>query len=304
MVLMIRTKSGAWREAQVLPYPNEAQLQNLLYESPLLIPSSGPSDTTRMFISEAGLPGSGSTDLVGVSSNGNIYLVECKLATNPEIRRKVIGQILEYAAFLWGMSYSEFDGLFAKRSGKQLEQFFKDKCGEDWSSVTFQNTVSQNLKDGSFYLIIAVDRMNEQLEEVIGYLGRPGANVRLQAVELQLHAEGDTEILAPRLYGQFVSDFQGAVRGTRSWDYASFFEDARRKLNEEQLGALENLHRHFSDPQLAWLSWGRGATLGSFSVHVDRISKRSMITVTSDGKLVVNFGQLNETMPPLSFAIN
>jgi hypothetical protein len=68
----------------------------LLNDSPELIPTK-VEDQAAIFTREAGLPGSGSTDLVGVDAQGNILIVETKLARNGEIRRKVIGQVLEYA---------------------------------------------------------------------------------------------------------------------------------------------------------------------------------------------------------------
>jgi hypothetical protein len=48
-----------------------------------------------VFIREAGLPGSGYTDLLGVDERGNILVVETKHARNDEVRRKVIGQVLD-----------------------------------------------------------------------------------------------------------------------------------------------------------------------------------------------------------------
>jgi hypothetical protein len=83
----------------------------MLYQSPELIPLRAGENAPRVFVRESGLPGSGSTDLLDVDSDGNIYVVECKLASNSEIRRKVIGQVLEYAAFLWNMQYEDFDQL-------------------------------------------------------------------------------------------------------------------------------------------------------------------------------------------------
>ena len=50
----------------------------MLYDSPELIPIKN-DDEAGVFIRETGLPGSGSTDLLGVE----------------EARRKVLGQILE-----------------------------------------------------------------------------------------------------------------------------------------------------------------------------------------------------------------
>jgi len=52
----------------------------------------------RVWVREAHLPGSGLTDLIGLDEDGNISIIETKLASSQEIKRKVIGQILEYAA--------------------------------------------------------------------------------------------------------------------------------------------------------------------------------------------------------------
>lgn len=60
-----------------------------------------------MAVTRARVPGSGFTDLLAFTADGDIVRVECKLEANTEIKRKVIGQILEYAAFLWQMSYEE-----------------------------------------------------------------------------------------------------------------------------------------------------------------------------------------------------
>jgi len=42
----------------------------------------------------------GYVDLLGVTPDGDITLIESKLKANPEIRRHVVGQILAYAATL------------------------------------------------------------------------------------------------------------------------------------------------------------------------------------------------------------
>jgi len=45
----------------------------------------------KLMLKEVGLPGAGSTDLVGIDVKGNIYIIETKLAKNPEAKRQVIG---------------------------------------------------------------------------------------------------------------------------------------------------------------------------------------------------------------------
>jgi hypothetical protein len=105
---------------------HEAQLQKLLYHSPEFNPTK-TEDQAAVFTREAGLPGSGFTDLVGVDAQGSILIVETKLARNGEIRRKVIGQVLEYAAYLWGMSFDDLDRFFLIRKRKSLLELLCEK---------------------------------------------------------------------------------------------------------------------------------------------------------------------------------
>jgi hypothetical protein len=207
MPILFRTNStGSWQPAEEVPFSLEDELKMLLYDSPELIPVHGGEAVARAFIHEAGLPGSGRTDLVGVDENGNIYIVECKLARNDEIRRKVIGQVLEYAAYLWEWPFDRFDGLFLNRAKKSLEQLFSEKkVGEGWTYEGFRQATDRSLKSGSFRLLIAVDKMNPELERTIGYSNRAGASIRLQAIEMSLYGRDGLQILVPELHGQAPS---------------------------------------------------------------------------------------------------
>jgi hypothetical protein len=202
MPILFRTKGkSSWESAGGLPYVIEGQMQGMLYESPSLIPVSGGEKLARAFIREAGLPGSGRTDLVGVDETGNVYIVECKLATNDEIRRKVIGQVFEYAAYLWEWSFEQFDELFQIRENKSLRQLFADKeTSEDWAYDEFRETIAKNLKMGSFHLLIAVDKIVPELKRTIEYSNRPGSGAQLQVIELSLYGKDELEILVPELY--------------------------------------------------------------------------------------------------------
>src|SRR5207302_5778340 len=109
---------------------------------------------------------SGFTDLVGVDAQGGMLVVETKLARNGEIRRKVIGQVLEYAAYLWGMSFDDFDALFLNRENKSLlELLWQKDATIDKDQV--RQAVGENLASGKFQLIIAVDAINPELEKII-----------------------------------------------------------------------------------------------------------------------------------------
>ena len=66
------------------------------------------------------ISGTGKADVVIVDASGDITVVECKLAANPEIRRRVVGQLLAYASAIWQMSFEEFDDAFATQPGKEV----------------------------------------------------------------------------------------------------------------------------------------------------------------------------------------
>jgi hypothetical protein len=130
MNLLVRSKEegDAWLPVTQGAYDNEDHLQRILLESPFLIPTQdlgGGQEALHLVVREVGLVGSGKTDLVGLDVKGNITIIETKLIKSPEIKRTVIGQILEYAAFLCGKSYEEFDTLIWNRRRKHITEFFE-----------------------------------------------------------------------------------------------------------------------------------------------------------------------------------
>ncbi len=70
MSILVKSAGEKWAKASEEVFSNEVELQELLYASPELIEreDEGPVVFTR----ESSLPGSGSTDLIGVASNGDI----------------------------------------------------------------------------------------------------------------------------------------------------------------------------------------------------------------------------------------
>src|SRR5208337_3684526 len=124
-ILIKDTKTGKWIEVESVNYKVESDLQALIANSPSIIPVEEIMNGAPSFVlgaREIGLPGSGNTDILLFNEDGNIGVIECKLASNAEIKRKVIGQILEYAAFLWTTSYEELDAKVKAISGSTLAE--------------------------------------------------------------------------------------------------------------------------------------------------------------------------------------
>lgn len=120
----------------------------------------------------------------------------------------VVGQIFAYAAGLWEITYEEFDRLFAASiQAKSLADAIRAELSEsdamDWREEDFRAAVSHNLRAGRFTLIIAVDRITDELKRIVPYINTHTIpEVRFIALEVGYVKDGDVEIIQPLTYGQ------------------------------------------------------------------------------------------------------
>jgi hypothetical protein len=143
------------------PDEKESELQKRIFESPSLLPGfDDPAAAAR----EVPVRRAGKADVIVVDAEGQIAIVECKRAANPECRRWVIGQVFEYAVGLWKLDYENFERLLRAR-GTELTRPFKDAGWDEENEEAFRRNVSRNLEDGNFRLFIAVDEMNDKLKK-------------------------------------------------------------------------------------------------------------------------------------------
>ncbi len=254
MSILIRQHGSKWERAIRAQFVDEKQLQTLLYESPELLQTE--DDLGIVFAREASLPGSGYTDLIGIDLDGNVFLVETKLARNSEIRREVIGQILEYAAFLWGKSYEDIDQIFLTREGKSILQLLSSKHPEI-SGDELRRAVAANLADGRFSLFIVVDTINRELEKIIAFLSSRGGGLKLQAIAMPVYTRDNLEILAPQVYGQLnqpnVGDTSRNPNLTLDQILAKAPDEHARNLLQTTVTEWEALG-HTSKPKTSGLS--------------------------------------------------
>lgn len=227
MKILVR-QGQDWRPLNAHVYEGEQDLQRLLHSAPGILSATqfgGPEFIVAA--REFGLPGSGATDLVAVAADGSILVAECKLARNDEIKRKVIGQIFEYAAFLWKRPYAEFDATFQRLLGAPLADLVRQRLDEaaasekavEWNDESFRERVQENLDSGNFVLAIVVDDLNEELSRTIAYLNERGRgnNFLLYALQLLTFKDAGTEVMIPQLHGasvKAVADNKKAVAET------------------------------------------------------------------------------------------
>jgi len=290
---VIRDESRCqWEEVPSAVYTNEAELQELLAASPSLVPLPdvrGGQAELLVAVKEFGLPGSGAADIVAFSERGDIAVVECKLEANQQAKREVVGQILEYGAYLWNTSYEELDRRVKSATGRSLAELMHQEVGEkEWSEEDFRASVTDSLAKGRFLLIVAVDAINDELQRIIRYVNAVGeAAFSLHALELRRFKKDKADILVPHLYGQGEGP---SPPGAHPWTAERFMARVRERLTVEECSIAEDL-LEWSQAHAEVVSWGIGAQEGSFSYYINtQRTARSVFVLYTNGNLWLCLG--------------
>jgi len=300
MKILVRNEGQKnWKTVISFSYKAEADLQKLLSDSPDLIPSKEMRDNAGDLIAairEFPLP-IGSVDLVAFSAYGDIAIIECKLADNPEVKRKVIGQVLEYGAALWGMSYEDFDLIITQKTGKSLADFIRDSVEDpDWDEEGFRVHIEQNLKDGDFILVIVVDEINENMTQIVRFINACGnPTFSFAALEMRRFHSDMTEILVPRVDGDVRKPKQAVPSERVSWNKEKVITDAKEKLSPNAFILFEDLFAFCETHSQASVKFGTGKANGSITFYALKDSlKASIFSVYSHGDLMINLGYMSK----------
>ncbi|MBI1286481.1 MAG: DUF4268 domain-containing protein [Flavobacteriales bacterium] len=173
---------------------DEGTIQKLIFERPECLPISDIDESYNPVIPVCMELNTtvGPLDILMVSPNGELTIVETKLWRNPEARRKVIAQILDYAKELSGWSYEDLQREVNKRLGEKGNTLYKLVTDFDSSSALpesdFVDSVNRNLERGRFLLLIAGDGIREGARGITEFLSGAGQlNFSFAMVELNIY---------------------------------------------------------------------------------------------------------------------
>lgn len=181
--------TGAWESPEMRTYTDEGHLQQVIAEDPQQVPGVPEGAWTVRELQTA----AGPADVCIIGPDGALTIVECKLASNSERRRMVIGQALDYASAICDAGASAFRDQWARRGGAELA----DVLGEQPL-----DQLDRNISDGRIHLCLAVDRIDSDLRRLVEHLNRiTRDDVGITALQLTYARHGDVEILLPSTYG-------------------------------------------------------------------------------------------------------
>ncbi|MGF9660539.1 hypothetical protein AAIH25_01565 [Arthrobacter crystallopoietes] len=212
--ILLRQENG-WTAPKVAGYALESEVQALLAEHPALVPGVGPgARSCREFLTEPG-----PIDLVIVDEHGELTLVECKLAANPQVRREIIGQLFDYASCFWKMDVNDFLAKWRRRGPDLLEAL------DDEKAEVLREAIARNLSGGRFRLVLAADDLNKPLKRMVEYLNAmSGPETSVIAVAYTRMTHGEVELLVPEVYGQESAEAKANRSGTDRvvWDLPTY----------------------------------------------------------------------------------
>ncbi|MEH3145269.1 MAG: hypothetical protein PGN34_07950 [Methylobacterium frigidaeris] len=186
---------------------SEADIQSLVHDYPSCLPVTeidaifaNPVSICRELQTPAG-----SIDNLLVTPAGLPLLVECKLWRNPQGRREVVGQILDYAKELSRWSSADLQ----REVSRCLKWKTQDnpiisllyRAGYVVSEIQFNDNLTINLRRGRFLLLIVGDGIREGVEAIAEYLQlHAGLHFSLGLVEMPIFAMPDGgRLVSPRI---------------------------------------------------------------------------------------------------------
>ena len=209
------TGDGKLEALEETRFPTEDELQALIAEHPELLDGEQirPGDARRWILvtREKGIAASAgegarwSVDHLIIDQDAVPTLAEVKRGSNPEIRRTIVGQLLEYAAHAsetW--TAEELRGMFERQSearGRDADAVLATLLQTDGDPDVdgFWEDVSTNLAAKRLRLLFVADFIPDPLARVVEFLNAQMPNIEVLAVEIKRFHGTSAQTLVPRV---------------------------------------------------------------------------------------------------------
>ncbi len=237
---------------------DENWIQNLIHNNPSILPvrELEPAFFPLYPVCRELKTPAGYLDNLFVSENGSLTLVECKLWRNPEARREVVGQALDYAKEFAGWQYEDLASAIQETIGKSGNHLFDTVAEqvEDLDEADFVDAVSRNLSRGRFLILIVGDGIREGVENISNFLQKhAGLDFTFGLVELGVFKIPELEqyIIQPRILARTYTIERAVIR------------------IEERQGKIDSIVERTENKQVSYKSSGRKTNISEEQFYED-----------------------------------
>ena len=287
--IYVKTAHGSIEPLEETAFATEDELQKLIAEHPELLDGEQmrPGDPRRWLLisrekSIAEAVGEGARwalDHLLVDQDARPTLAEVKRGWSPEIRRTIVGQLLEYAAHAsetW--TADELRETFlrnaeARNSDPQEELATLLQSDAESDADAFWDEVATNLAAKHLRLLFVSDRIPDVLTRVVTFLNEQMPDVEVLAVEIKRFQGKTNQTLVPRVIGRTGRESKArrgrtGTRLTRECFLDGFADERVRAVAQALLDAAQGAG--------ARIEYGRSSGL---SIRVKCEEIRPYITV-------------------------
>jgi hypothetical protein len=157
----------------------------------LSIPDLDISESDKYLVVREFNAGRGPIDVLIITQNCDIVLVETKLYRNPESHRTVVAQSIDYAKALTQVNFENLKNAFSDSEFTQQEHYkalFND--------AGFEARLDRNLKTGNFKVVIAGDKIHPNVLNMVEAIqSAPHLAFTIYLAEIQPFSLDDDNIL-------------------------------------------------------------------------------------------------------------
>lgn len=293
------------------PWDAEHKLQQLIAEYPDLLGGDqiDVENHRRWLLVTREMPMQGeepnttrlSLDHLFLDQDGIPTLVEVKRGSNAQVRREVVGQLLDYAAIATSSLNVRDIQAALSSNGAPADSKLEKFLGEDANVEEFWQRVQSNLERGQLRLIVLADSIPAELRRVVEFLNRQMNPAEFLAVEVKQFVYEGQKVLVPRVLG--VTE---AIRQKKSpvamigkqWDEPMFMAAIEENAGVEVRNLAEQLLRWITPPKVTHIFWGQGQKNSCFipTIRKGKVDYQ-VCRVNSDGVFVFPFDWLNKKPP-------
>jgi hypothetical protein len=291
-------------------YLDESALQRLLEEHPELIalddvdPRASPLIPIGREIPLAGQQ----LDLLFLDLSGRLAPIETKLRRNSQVRREVVGQVLEYGAYLSTWSVEDVERQAARYlvdpqtparfRGQSLYELLSrvgesEPVAEGDGEAEMRSKIADALARRDMRLIIAVDRVVEPLRTLVTFVNS-ASRFGMYLLEVQQFRAPDGMRIAS------ISVYGGAAPPPPPpphWDEARFFQTLQDQAGPASAAVIQELYG-FMGEQADSVLWGTGTTYGSVGFGVRRGGvKFAVFWMNTKGQIYLSASVLGKRVP-------
>jgi hypothetical protein len=285
--LYFKSAAGELTELQPRVLGETADLQPLLARAPRLLAGDSDDFTGRYVLVQRELgivhgedaSARWSLDHLFLDDEGVPTLVEVKQSANTQIRREVVGQLLEYASNF--TSYWTADRIRTsfesawRDDGRNPDEVLQATLGAE-DAETFWATVGEKINSRRLRLVFVADAIPSELRQIIEFLNEELRSIEVLGIELREHAGNGGSLITSRTIGSTEAARAGKAaagggRKWRKWTEPEFLATVLEQRGGEDHATLVKLitwaKRH--DPPLT-ITFGTGIRNTGMQIGIKR----------------------------------